>query len=377
MDEHSLCFLPLSEQRRLLRQGAVSSRDLTAAVLRRAEDVHRSLCVFTSWRPEEALAEAEEWDSRRARGESLPELAGIPVTIKDNLDTAGIPTTNGSLIFKDRVPVRDHLPVARLRKAGVVIIGKTTLPEFANGIMTRGLLTPVSRNPWDPTRTPGGSSGGAAACVAAGVGSFTLGTDGGGSIRQPCACTGLVGLKPTLGTVPFDVADAFSNYAFCGPMTRNVPDLAFVLSLLASASDLDPYSLAAPRQSLADRPLDSLAGIRIATLASFNGATNDAEVDRAFHAAVAALADGGAEICDVTIPELDDLRETYLVIAAAAHAARFGQLLETDRDRLTPYLQESIAFRSRLSAAARQKASDRRTVAFRALQQLFRSVDYS
>ena len=189
------------------------------------------------------------------RGETLGPLHGVPVSIKDLVDVKGVPTRHGSAIFEDNPPAAaDDILVKRLRAAGAIIIGKATTPEFGVKGLTDGPSFGITRNPWNLERTPGGSSGGGAAAVAAGLGPLSLGTDGAGSIRGPASCSGLVGLKPTLGVVPYDTTrDAFGNNIYAGPLARTITDAAIMHSVLAGPSDKDPWSArrAAPAAAVA------------------------------------------------------------------------------------------------------------------------------
>jgi aspartyl-tRNA(Asn)/glutamyl-tRNA(Gln) amidotransferase subunit A len=201
-----------------------------------------------------------------ARGGKLGPLHGVPISIKDLLDVEGVHTRHGSAIFEDNVAQADDVLVQRLRAAGAIVVGKSTTPEFGVKGLTDGPSFGVTRNPWNLERTPGGSSGGGAAAVAAGLGPLALGTDGAGSVRGPASCSGLVGLKPTLGAVPADTSrDAFGNNVYAGPLARTITDAAIMHSVLVGPSDRDPWTLAGGGQ----RPLspklagEDLSGVRI------------------------------------------------------------------------------------------------------------------
>lgn len=221
--------------------------------------------AFATLAEEAAMRQAKEIEAALQKGESLPTLAGIPVTVKDNLPTAGIRTTFGSPRFAQFVPETDAASVGRLADAKAVILGKTTTPEFACRQTTSSALLGVSRNPLDLDLTPGGSSGGSSASIAMGIGSFSVVTDGGGSSRLPAACTGIVGFKPTLGRIPFDtVRDAFGGFAHIGLMARTIDDARVALGALEGPHPGDPYSLSAgPTASVPQRDSGNLAGLRV------------------------------------------------------------------------------------------------------------------
>lgn len=175
-----------------------------------------------------------------SRGDAVGALHGVPVSVKDIINTAGIPTTWGSLTMADNVPNVDAVAVERLKRAGAVIIGKTTTPEFAHKLLTDAPLFGTTRNPWNLDCTPGGSSGGSAVAVAAGLGPLSLATDAGASTRLPAACTGIVGFKPTLGVVPHNqVPDGFNNFIHLGVMSRTVRDAALMTDVLAGPHPAD------------------------------------------------------------------------------------------------------------------------------------------
>ena len=216
----------------LYRSRRASPVEVVRAVLQRIETVDPVLNAFCFLAPDEALSMAAASEARWMKGEPMGPLDGVPVSIKDILLTKGWPTLRGSKTVDPAGPWNDDAPaVARLRESGAVLLGKTTTPEFGWKGVTDSPLTGITRNPWNPAKTPGGSSGGGAAAVAAGMGPLTLGTDGGGSIRIPCAFTGLFGLKPSFGRVPAWPLSPFGTVAHVGPMTRTVADAALMLNV--------------------------------------------------------------------------------------------------------------------------------------------------
>ncbi|MCS6855984.1 MAG: amidase family protein, partial [Elioraea sp.] len=205
------------------------------------DPVLNAFCLV-AWRT--ALAAARESERRWMKGEPQGLLDGVPVSIKDLVLTRGWPTLRGSKTIDPKGPWKDDAPcVARLREHGAVLIGKTTTPEFGWKGVTDSPLTGVTRNPWDPRLTPGGSSGGAAAALAAGMGPLAIGTDGGGSIRIPCAFTGVFGLKPSFGRVPAWPLSPMGTVAHVGPMTRSVADAALMMNVIALPDTRDWHAL--------------------------------------------------------------------------------------------------------------------------------------
>ena len=230
----------------MLRAGAVSAREVVSSFLQRIDDVDGLVNAIPTLVPERALADADEADRRRARGDDLGPLHGLPIAVKDLVDTAGIRTTYGSPIYRDHVPTEDASLVQRLRRAGAIVIGKTNTPEFGAGSQTFNPVFGATRNPYDTSRTAGGSTGGGAAAVAAGMLPFADGSDMGGSLRNPASFCNVIGLRPTPGRVPeFPADDAWDPLSVSGPIARTVADLALLLGALAGPDPRAPLSLAA------------------------------------------------------------------------------------------------------------------------------------
>jgi aspartyl-tRNA(Asn)/glutamyl-tRNA(Gln) amidotransferase subunit A len=312
------------------------------------------------------------------RGDTLGKLHGVPITIKDNVPIAGLPLAQGSIAFADVVPPADAAVVRRIRAAGAIIIGKTNLPEFAHKVLTDSPVHGVTRNPWNLDYTPGGSSGGASAALAAGVAPLAVGTDGGGSIRCPASCTGVVGLKATLGRVPSErVADGFANFSFIGPMARTVGDVSLLLSVMAGAVEGDPFSIAAGAVAMPPARAVEMAarGLRIGWIEHFGRYRTDAVVADLTRAAVMSLAGEGAVVEALHDRCFDDVFERYVVLATTAHAARYGHLPEIWGDRMSASIRASIVNGQRYSAVEWQQAHDWRTTLFRAVQGLFERYD--
>jgi len=370
-----LCFTPAAKLAGMIARREVSPIEVVDAVIVRAERLEPSLNMFAMPLYEQGRAQAKAAEAAVMRGDALAPLHGVPITIKDNVPITGLPMCNGSVALADFVPQRDAVVVTRVRQAGAICIGKTNLPEFAHKVLTDSPKFGVTRNPWSLDRTPGGSSGGGSAALAAGIAPMAIGTDGGGSIRCPAACTGTFGLKATLGRIPFEtMPEAFANYAFVGPMTRTVEDIPLLLSVMSGACPNDPYSLATPPFVSRPRP-DAIRGLRVAWIERFGAIAPEPAVADLAGRAVKMLEGQGAQIQTPAVPEFENVFDTYVVIATTAHAARFESIAQKWGDKLTPSIRESIARGLTYSAAEWQRASDRRTVLFRAVQRLFERFD--
>ena len=276
---------------------------------------------------EGALRAAGEWDARYARGGALPALAGLPVAVKDIICTAGMPTTCGSRILAGWVPPYDATVVSRLKDAGAVIVGKTNLDEFAMGSSTENSGFGPTRNPWDPERVPGGSSGGSAAAVAAGMTPLALGTDTGGSIRQPAGFTSIVGMKPTYGRVSRYGLVAFaSSLDQVGPMARTVADAALLLQVIAGRDPKDSTSVDVPVEDYPGTLPRGVRGLRIGIVREAFGQGLQGDVGEAVRAAAAHLGSLGAALTEVSLPSIPYALPTYYLLAtseASANLARY------------------------------------------------------
>src|SRR5580698_7729044 len=242
-----LAFLSINQLAPLLERKKVSPSQVVNDVLDRLQDLNGRLNAYVCVNPEEVRKNAQKAEHEIVHGRYRGPLHGIPIALKDNILTAGIPTTAGSKILKDFVPTEDASVVRRLRSAGAILIGKTNLSEFAYGATTNNVHFGPTLNPWDTQRTPGGSSGGSAAAVAACMASASLGTDTGGSIRIPAALCGIVGLKPTFGRVSRYGLVAFaSSLDQIGPFGWNVPDVALLLNIISGRDPKDSTSVDTP-----------------------------------------------------------------------------------------------------------------------------------
>lgn len=305
-----LLTLSAAELLRLYRAKRASPVEMTRAVLQRIDRLNPVLNAFCFVAPD-ALEAAKASETRWMKGEPCGALDGVPVSIKDLLLTKGWPTLRGSKTVDPRGPWNDDAPVvARLREAGAVLIGKTTTPEFGWKGVTDNPLTGITRNPWNPAKTPGGSSGGAAAALAAGMGPLTLGTDGGGSIRIPCAFTGVFGLKPSFGRVPAWPLSPFGTVAHVGPMTRCVHDAALMLNVLSLPDSRDWFALPYDPRDYRVGLDEGVRGLRIAYSASLGGAQVEPEVAALVEQAAMRFVELGA-LVEAVDPDFGGVAEVF------------------------------------------------------------------
>ncbi|MCO5093149.1 amidase [Bosea sp. (in: a-proteobacteria)] len=358
------------------RRGLVSPVETIEASLALAEAWEPFLGAFVTIAREQALAEARALETRLKRGEPAPALAGVPVTVKDIIATAGIRTTAGSPALARNMPSRDAVNVARLRAAGAIVIGKTATPQFACRQTTDSPLSGIARNPWDLRLTPGGSSGGSAAATAAGAGLLSLVTDGGGSARLPAACTGIAGFKPTFGRMPFDgSSDAFGGLGHAGLMARTAADIAYALPLVEGPCDADPYSLAVtprPARQGGTQALP-LAGLTIGWRAQLAQEPMEGAIAAAFERALGAVAALGAQLIPIdgaVEPPLPIWRVLQHSIWAERYADNAAVMAHIDR-----VIADGIADAGSLTARHLQGAMHGRTRLFRQVQGWFRDCD--
>lgn len=321
-----LHYLTIAQVRELLDRRELSSVELTKAMLARIEASEPSLHAYLTVIPEQALASAAAADKIIAAGQAGP-LTGIPAGIKDVICTQGVRTTCASRILEDFVPPFDATLVARLKAAGMVMLGKHNMDEFAMGSSTENSAFGPTHNPWDLKAIPGGSSGGSAASVAAGSAFFAVGTDTGGSIRQPASHCGVVGLKPTYGRVSRLGLVAFaSSLDQAGPFARSVADLAEVLQVIAGHDPADSTSSPAPVPDYRAALKRGVKDLRLGLPKEFFAAGLDPEVEAAVKAALATLEGLGAELVEVSLPHSEYGLAVYYIIAPAecsSNLARF------------------------------------------------------
>jgi aspartyl-tRNA(Asn)/glutamyl-tRNA(Gln) amidotransferase subunit A len=309
-----------------VRAREVSAREVTDAYLARVESVEERVKAFVTVTAGGARAQADAIDARIAAGEDVGPLAGVPIALKDNLCTRGVETTCSSQILRGFVPPYDATVVEKLQAAGAVAVGKTNLDEFAMGSSTENSGLFPTRNPWDLTRVPGGSSGGSAAAVAAGEVPLSLGSDTGGSIRQPAAYCGLVGVKPTYGRVSRYGLVAFaSSLDQIGPFAHNVEDAALLLSAIAGPDERDSTSVPRDVPDYHAALTGDVKGLRIGIPQEYFGEGLEADVRAAVLSAVGILRGLGAEIVEVSLPSTDYALAAYYIVAPAEASSNLAR----------------------------------------------------
>ncbi|MBX3083545.1 MAG: Asp-tRNA(Asn)/Glu-tRNA(Gln) amidotransferase subunit GatA [Anaerolineae bacterium] len=322
----SLIDLTLNEALSALRTKQVSSVELTQAYLDRIQRLDSQINAYLTVTADRALADAKRADERRAHGEDAP-LLGVPVGIKDILCTEGVQSTAGSRILEGFVPPYSATAVQRMFDAGAVLLGKTNTDEFAMGSSTENSGYCVTHNPWDTERIPGGTSGGSAAAIAAKLALGALGTDTGGSIRQPGAMCGVVGMKPSYGRVSRYGAIAYaSSLDQIGPLARNVQDAATLLQVIAGHDPLDSTSMITPVPDYAKSLTGEIKGLRVGVPKEYFIDGMQPEVDQNVRAAIDLLKVLGAEIVEISLPYTDYGIPVYYIVApseASANLARY------------------------------------------------------
>ena len=317
--------LTIHEASILLRKREISSLELTRALLDRIAAIDDQVKAYITVTPDTAMAQAREADDRRSAGEENP-LLGIPLAIKDIICTKGITTTCGSKMLHNFVPPYDATVMRHLYEAGMVLLGKTNLDEFAMGSSTENSAFFPTHNPWDLTRVPGGSSGGSAAAVAAQEAPGALGTDTGGSVRQPAALCGLVGLKPTYGRVSRYGLVAFaSSLDQVGTLTKDALDAALLLNVIARHDPLDSTSVEVPTPDYTASLNQGVQGLRIGIPREYFSAGIQPEVEVAVREAIRALESLGAVTQEVSLPHTDYALPTYYLIAPAEASSNLAR----------------------------------------------------
>ncbi|HXG77282.1 MAG TPA: amidase [Gaiellaceae bacterium] len=358
-----LAFLPALEQARLVRSRELSSTELVQLYLERVERLDPQLDAFVTVRAEEALAEARAADERPAEAP----FHGVPIAIKDLTATAGIRTTYSCRAFADYVPDFDTAVARRIREAGFVVLGKTNTPEFGTTAFTESELNGATRNPWSPERTPGGSSGGAAAALAAGLLPIAHGSDGGGSIRIPASCCGVLGLKPSRGRVSAAPFSSLEGLSTAGPLARTVADAAALLDVLSGYEPGDPWWAPPPDRPFLEEAAAEPGRLRIAvTVTPPVDVPVHPDCAAALRSAAALLEDLGHDVAEATPPWTSgDLIGDFLAVWQVGPT-----FYAVDPELMTPLNRQLVEAARRTSAAeyaaavGRLQLAARRVVAF-------------
>lgn len=357
----SIAFMSATTMAKKIRAKELSPVEIVVALLERIEAAGPTLNAFCTLTADSALEAAKKAEAAVMKGEPLGPLHGVPFSVKDLVYTQGVRTMRGSKIYEDYFPSEDAPLVARLKQAGAIMLGKTCTPEFGHKGITDCLVSGVTRNPWDTDKTPGGSSGGAGAQVAAGLGPLAVGTDGGGSIRIPSSFCGVFGLKPTHGRVPVWPGSALNMLSCAGPMTRTVADAALMLSVMAGPHEADPLSLEGAPADYPGRLGDGVKGLRVALSMNLGYVPYvDPQVVETTAAAARVFEELGAEVDEVA-PGFEDVGAIFGVFWLSGMAGVLEKDLPKWRDRMDPGLVLMVEAGLKLRAADVTQAHMRRT----------------
>lgn len=375
MDATDLCFTPATELSRLIAARDLSPVELTDAVLARIDRLNPRLNAFLTVTRDLAREQARAAEERAMRGERRGPLDGIPYSLKDLEQTAGVRTTFGSKFFEENVPTADGTVAARLKATGAVLLGKTNTPNHGYKDMCDNLLGPPCRNPWNLERTSGASSGGAGSAVAAGLGPLAHGSDGAGSIRIPAALCGIFGLKPSFGRVPYyPTADLFAARSHNGPMTRTVRDAALLLRAMAGPDYRDPLSIDAPPEDYPAACDGDLRGLRIAWSGDLGFGLVDPEVRALAEHAARRFTDFGGSL-DAPAIDWPDPRAFHAIIYEVSIAARQIERAHARPDWIEPTLMRMIVNAAQVSGIAHAQALVARTTFHDAVRRTFDDYD--
>ncbi|MBB3173924.1 aspartyl-tRNA(Asn)/glutamyl-tRNA(Gln) amidotransferase subunit A [Endobacter medicaginis] len=367
-----LCFASARALAGSIASGALRATELMEATLRQAERVEPQINALAHRAFDAARRSAEDADGASAAGAPVGPLHGLPITVKDGIAISGLPNTSGSKACRDVIASSDDIVWARLRNAGAILIAKTTTPEFFSKVLTDSAAFGVTTNPWSPMHSPGGSSGGAAAALAVGVGVLAVGSDGGGSLRCPASCTNTVAIKPTLGRIPNSgVPDTFANFASIGPMARRIDDLELLYGVMTGSDRDDAQSLGASPMARrhTNAPVRRIGWLEGTHLDAF-----DPDLVRLTREATFALAGRNTDIVRLDGDFLDKVFDIYSVISCTGHAARWAGLPEAVRHDVTPAFLDIVRQGLGYSAVDFKCASNDRTSLFRRIQKIFDDV---
>jgi Asp-tRNA(Asn)/Glu-tRNA(Gln) amidotransferase A subunit family amidase len=377
VNETDVCFLSAAEMAEAVAAKRLSPVEIVEAVSRRIEHVNPRLNAYCHLRLDQARDEARAAEAAVARGGALGPLHGVPISVKDMEDVAGTPNTLGSKAMAGNVSAVDAPMVERLRRAGAIVLGKTNTAEFGHKGVAENPLFGISRNPWDLARTPGGSSGGAAAAVAAGLGPIGVGNDGAGSIRIPASLCGVYGIKPSYGRIPQTILpNRFLTFPCTGPITRTVRDAAIALRVSAGSDDRDPLSIAAAPEDYVAVLGNGLRGARIGFSPDLGLGVPDREVATAFDSSLDALRELGADVRPVEI-DCAPYQDSEWVIWRALYSG-LADLLDLDRWRseLTPELAEIVEQGQSLTAREYLRAQLQWSAFYETMRVFFETHDF-
>ena len=372
-----LIWKTAAELAALIRSGELSSREVLTAHLEQIDAVNPQVNAIVAYTPERALDLARAADEKQARGDQLGILHGLPIAHKDLFQTKGLPTTMGSPLFRDNLPDIDDLIIARLKAAGCITLGKTNVPEFGAGSHTFNPVFGATRNPYDVTKTCGGSSGGAAVALACGMIPIADGSDMGGSLRNPASFCNVVGLRPTPGRVPqYPKATAWSTLGVDGPMGRAVQDVALMLSAIAGYDPRSPISLAEPASDFNAYLERDFAGARLAYSPDLGVLPVDPRVTATIEAQLSVFADLGCPV-ERDQPDFRDAYEIFQTLRAWSFELLFDEYFaEFGADNFKETIRWNVARGKDLTAAHISRTEVKRTELFHRVREFLLNYDF-
>lgn len=376
MDAQELCFTPATELASMIRSRAISPLEVTRAVLDRMDAINPRIQAYITVVPELAMEAARECEKALVKKQALGPLHGIPLSIKDLVPTQGIRTTWGSRHYKNFIPEEDALVVKRLRKAGAIILGKTNTPEFGIGINSTNTVFGTTLNPWDVSRTAGGSSGGAAAALASGLGPLAQGSDLGGSLRIPASFCGVIGFRTSPGLIPkYPKSWGWDPFSVLGPMARTIPDAALLLSVMAGPDDLDPISLPEYGPPFTEEVRRDCRGMRVAWTPDLKGLCPvEPEVVRLCAAAARRFEELGCRV-EESSPDFSDVLEILPPLRVYWTAANQAHLLEAEGEIDNQFFMQSLKMANQTTAMEVAMAERKRMELWLKMQAFFQKYD--
>ena len=376
MQNDDLCFLSATEQSELIRSKKISASQLIRAHLDQIERLNPTLNAIVTLTAESAMAEAASADKKTAANEAVGLLHGLPVAHKDLFLTKGVRTTFGSLAFKDFVPDVDSLPVERLKKAGGISLGKTNTPEFGAGSQTFNAVFGSTPNPYDVTKTCGGSSGGGAVALASGMISIADGTDLGGSLRNPASFCNLVGIRPSVGRVPsWPESLGWYTMSVPGPMARTVQDVALAMAAMSGPDDRSPISLEAPGEMFLNPLARSFKGCKIAFSANLGGLPVEPEVAKVIESTRAVFQDLGCEVINDE-PNISEADEIFMLWRAWRTELRITPLLKEHRAQIKDTVIWNAEQGLPITGPQLVRAEAKRTELYHRMREFFKKYDF-
>ncbi len=368
-----LCFQSAKKLARLIHARKLSATEVMRAFIERIERVNPKVNAIVTFLPEQALKEAKALDRKKGK---KPLLAGLPIAYKDNVPTKGIRTTSGSPVYRDNVPAADHALVERLRAAGAITLGKTNLPEFAAGSHTFNPVFGVTRNPYDPSRSVGGSSGGAAAAVATGMLPFADGGDLGASLRNPGNFCNVVGFRPSPGRVPhWPALNAWNTLSVLGPIARTVEDAAFLLSAMAGPDARAPVTISEPGSIFA-RPLKrSFRKVRVAWTKDFGGLPVEPAVTEVLEKQRKVFRDLGC-VVEEACPDFTGAVEAFETLRAAGFVQNYAELVRTRRAEVKDTVIWNVEQGLKLTPERIARAESLRTELYHRMRKFLERYDF-